>query len=303
MKAYLFSLNPEANIANQWDYGFLKDFLEDNNFDIENVSKLPKTDKAIVVIPARHHVGYEIEVLLELNKIDHVVLFLMGDEEAVFEVEVIKHDSIEIWVQNPHIGRHDAYHKLGTGYPTHFRNNLPEGVEKGYLDIFFAGQATHQRRTELLNNLIAFQRKNKKTVVIPTQGFTKGESPKDYYLHMFSAKIAPAPSGAIIPDSFRLFEALECMTIPIADERTASGEIMYYWDWLFGEITPFPKTTDWQSLSEVVHETLENWPHNMHKQTAWWIKYKRDFKNKVLDQLGVEEWPENRLALGGDTYL
>lgn len=287
MKAYLLSLVDSANIADQWDYGFLKDFLEDNGFDIQECSELTPDETAIVVVPARHHKGLELKLDYELSKILHVVLFLMGDEEAEFDVDKIQHPSIHIWVQNPHMGKHDKYHKLGTGQPQHTRDILKAivtPINKG-LDIYFAGQVTHKRRTELTDVLVDMELTNKNIRVVRTKGFTQGETPLDYTMSMVSAKIAPAPSGAVIPDSFRLFEALECMAIPIADQKTASGEVMEYWDWLFAEAVPFPKIVDWDRLFGLVPELLEEWPHNMHKQTAWWIKYKRDFKLEVMGQL------------------
>lgn len=286
MNAYLLSLNPEANISDQWDFGFLKDFLEENEFKISNVDKLPKKDKAIVVIPARHHAGKEYEVWNELMKIKHVVLFLMGDEEADFNVEMIVHDSIHIWVQNPHIGLHDEYNKLGTGYPQHMKQYL-EYKDKD-LDIFFAGQITHQRRIDLFKVLREWEaeRPQHKTKRVFTEGFTRGESHKDYYNDMLRSRIAPCPSGAVVPDSFRLFEALECMSIPIADERTPDGKILQYWDWLFSGITPFPHITDWDRMFGLVDDLLDDYPRNLHQITAWYIKYKRDFKYKVLEQYG-----------------
>ena len=126
-------------------------------------------------------------------------------------------------------------------------------------------------------------RKNK-IEAYDTQGFTQGMSHLDYYMGMVGAKVAPAPSGAVIPDSFRLFEALECMAIPIADQKTAKGEVMEYWDWLFGEITPFPHITNWESLPAYMKEIKKDYPHNIHKQTAWWLMFKRNFKLKVLEQ-------------------
>ena len=286
MNAYLLSLNPKANIADQWDFGFLQDFLVDNNFKISNVDKLPKKDKAIVVIPARHHAKLAEKVNKELSKIDHVVLFLMGDEEAHFPVEQITHDSIHIWVQNPHVGRHDDYNKLGTGYPQHMKQYL--GYSDKVLDLFFAGQITHQRRIELFRVLREWEaeRPQHRTKRIFTEGFTQGIPHKEYYQFMLSSRIAPCPSGAVVPDSFRLFEALECMTIPVADERTPDGTILQYWDWLFDGITPFPHITDWDRLFGLVDDLLNDYQRNLHQITAWYIKYKRDFKYKVLEQYG-----------------
>lgn len=285
MNAYLLSLNPEANIADQWDFGFLRDFLVDNNFNIKSVDKIPNGDRAIVVIPGRHHAGLETKVQQELEKLNHAVLFIMGDEEADFDITKIDLPKNRIWVQNPHMGTHDEYNKLGTGYPQHLTKLLPKDLPQKALDVYFAGQITHKRRTELTDVLVEMELTNKNIRTVRTKGFTQGEKPQDYIKNMLSAKVAPAPSGAVIPDSFRLFEALECMAVPIADQKLPNGEVWEYWDWLFNDITPFPKITEWDRLYSLVPEILEDWPNIIHKQTAWYIRYKREFKYKVLEAL------------------
>jgi hypothetical protein len=294
LKAYFLSLNPEASALRQWDAGFILDFLKGNmwqpagwqDFEIKEVTRLPKEERAIVIIPARHHKSLEEQVNQELQSIDNVVFFCLGDEEAEFDIEKIEHQSIYTWIQNPHIGKHDNYNKLGTGYPQHIKEFLPKEIHKK-LNLYFAGQITHKRRIELIDVLLEYEAHWRNCRVIKTNGFTQGEAPKDYYKYMCEAMAAPAPSGAIIPDSFRLFEALECMSIPIADTVTPKGEIMPYWDWLFGEASPFPQVTQWDSLYAIMLEIRENWPMNVHKQTAWWIKYKREFANKVWRQLNA----------------
>jgi len=290
MNAYLLSLNPEASVADQWDYGFLKDFLEGKiwqppsweGFDIQVVSQLPRDDKAIVVVPARHHVDLVDGLNYQLDKINHTVLFLIGDEEASFEVEKIKHPSTHIWVQNPHPGRHDDFNKLGTGYPPQLRQIVPALSPAKSTEIFFSGQLTHSRRTEMWEALFKYEGLKD---VHGTDGFTKGYSHEDYYKRMLRAKMSPAPSGAIIPDSFRFYEALECMSLVVADERDSHGKIDGYWEWLFGKEPPLYLIKDWESLIGYIKDGLENWPYNIHKQTAWWINEKRKFAYKVMEQL------------------
>lgn len=293
-KAYLLSLNKEADITQQWDYGIVKDLLEGNlwrppdwqDFNISKCTGLPKVDRAVVVLPARHHKGKEEAVNEQLKKINRVVLFLLGDEEADFDIDKISHENIVIWVQNPHMGVHDRYNKIGTGYPQHEASFIPAYKAKT-LDVFFAGQITHQRREELADVLSEYKNFNTNITFIPTKGFTQGISKEEYYKYMSSSRIAPCPSGAIIPDSFRLFEALECMALVIADTKTPDGTILEYWDWLFGQITPFAQVNDWNRLYDLVPELLADYPNNTHKQTAWWIKWKRDFATKVLKELYV----------------
>ncbi len=212
------------------------------------------------------------------------MLFLMGDEEAEFDISKLSHKNTNIWVQNPHVGKHDQYNKIGTGYPTHYQ--VPPRIYKT-IDIFFAGQVTHQRRNELSDILLNFDLGDTIVELLRTKGFTQGLPKDEYVVKMCSTRIAPCPSGAVIPDSFRLFEALESMAIPVADERLANGEIQPYWDWLFGSITPFPKVTNWRALYDIVPETLANFSELIQQQTAWYINYKRDFATKVLKELYV----------------
>lgn len=281
MKTFLLSLKPETPNSDYWDYALLMDLIKDS--EKEEVAELPKADRAIVVIPARHHAGLEDQINEQLKNIDHAVLFLMGDEEADFDIEKIKHNSIHIWVQNPHIGKHDNYNRIGTGYTPHIKELKNTEIKKE-VDLFFAGQNTHERRFELIRILRKMESNNYDIHYHASEGFTQGLQPKDYIFNLSKAKIAPAPSGAVIPDSFRLFEALECMCLVIADQKTPSGEVMEYWDWLFNQITPFYKTDSWEKLPWQYNELLEDYPANLHKQTAWWLKYKRDLKLKIKEQ-------------------
>lgn len=298
IKAFLLSLNPAASVVKQWDYGFLKDFLEGDmwrppgweGFDISACDRLVKAGRALVAIPARHHKEMEREINAELNKIGRVVLFLLGDEEADFDADLIDHPNIAVWVQNPHPGKHDAFHRLGTGYPPHMRDCLPiSGLPQKNNDLFFSGQLTHKRRHEMWDVLVYYQQENpgRRLLLNRTRGFTQGMNPNEYYQAMTGAKIAPCPSGAVIPDSFRLFEALQCMAVPIADETNPAGDISLYWDWLFGCPVPFPKLTEWDRLYGLIDETLDGYPSINHRITAWWINYKRDFAYKVMGQLNA----------------
>lgn len=284
---YYLSLKQDTPNKDYWDYAMINDLFSGEmwNTGIEykthEVSRLPKTDRAIVVLPARHHKGLEQKVNDMLSKIDHVVLFLMGDEEADFQVELINHPSIHIWVQNPHPDRHDKYNRIGTGYTPHCK---PVEFNKD-LTLFFSGQITHNRRKEMIDAAQLYETGDEHSFVNRTRGFTQGLEPKDYIGYLSRSKVAPAPSGAVIPDSFRLYEALECMSVPIADEVNPSGTIVGYWDWMFGQNTPFPKIVHWAELTGKVNEELAQYPNNTHRITAWWLNWKREFAYKVKEQI------------------
>jgi len=290
---YYLSLKEETPHNGYWDYGFLNDFIEGRmwqppswtGFKTHEVKKLPQKNKAIVIVPARHHAEIADKVIAELQKINHVVLFLMGDEEADFPVEEIKHKSKHIWVQNPHPNRHDNFNKLGTGYPPACTTELAKYKYKKDLNVYFSGQITHSRRIRMIEAMREYELFDKNTNINKTKGFTQGVSHKVYFDYMSKAKFVPCPSGAVIPDSFRLFESLEAMAVPIADEVNPTGTIESYWDWLFDEVCPFPKIKEWSQGKNYIIDNMDQYEQVSHRITAWWIRYKRNFAYKVLGQL------------------
>ena len=144
INAYIFSLNPFDTADGKWDYGLLDETFKRKNVNQISVSSLPETDRAFVVIPGGGNAGKEEEINNELSKINRVVLFITGDECALFNVDKIKHNNISIWIQTPH-DKHEKYNRFFIGPASHIKNNIPKYTEKKY-DLFFSGQITHQRR-------------------------------------------------------------------------------------------------------------------------------------------------------------
>jgi hypothetical protein len=183
-------------------------------------------------------------------------------------------------VQNP---RTDKYNKLGTGYPPQCRTELAKLDYKKTKDVFFSGQITHSRRLQMWDQIVGARWLD--SDLKKTDGFTQGYEPKEYYARMSRARIAPAPSGPETPDSFRLFEALECMCIPIADEIDPKGHFDGFWEWLFDEVVPFPRISNYKDLANYCGTALDDWQNKVNVQTAWWISKKRQFAYRVVNQL------------------
>lgn len=294
MNVYLFSLNPKASVRNQWDFGLVKSIFEDLGYDYSHdYSSFDNLDGGIVVLPARHHVGLEAQVNTELNKLPWVKLILVGDEESLFDINALAHPDLQIFVQNPRPGQHDNYFHIGTGYPKHFLENIPDFIDKDQ-DFFFAGQSTYHapelrppmnvnyRRKEMADELENIEGGK----IIRSKGFTQGVEPKDYYADMARAKVAPCPSGPELPDTFRLFEALELGCVPIADERVHKFNkdlIDYkgYWQWFFGEQPPFPVAIS--GWSDAVEYAVQNYPKLNNECQAWWYRQKWKLK-EALEQ-------------------
>jgi hypothetical protein len=281
IKAYLYSHDGQDYANDKWDYGLLKEIFDKHEVDQVRVTEIPKGDKAFVVIPGPQTAGNEDRLSKELSKISRVVLFINGDESARFDVDKINHPNIEIWIQYPH-KKHAAYNKMPIGVPQHLKDNSPEYKEKEY-DVYFGGQITHQRRVELSHVMPTL----KNSLYGPTAGFSQGDKPKDYYAKLASAKIAPCPSGAAVIDTFRFFESIELLTLPVADTINPKGIQTDFYKNMFGVNVPFNYVSNWNELNRLVPKLLDQYPNNMHQVVCWWIKQKRDLGLKIMRQINA----------------
>lgn len=290
-KVYWLSLKPDTPTRDYWDYQMLQDYFNHNlwhndlEFEQIDTDHVNEGEFAVVVIPARHHADKIDDINIQINKLDRCILFLMGDEERDFDAKKIEHPNIEIWVMSPRPSRDDEFHHLGTGYTPHARHYMEQLEFDKPVNLFFSGQLTHKRRFEMWDNLKEYETGDQNIDINGTKGFTQGHEPKDYITRLCRAKIAPAPSGPETPDSFRLFEALEAMAVPLADELDPKGVFSHYWEYFFDDIVPFPLVREYDRLVGLINETLANYDELIIKQTAWWINYKRKLANKITNQI------------------
>lgn len=279
MTVNYLSLKSNTPKRGYWDYGLLDELFA--GFDIREVAYLERGRCEIVVIPGRHHFGLEDEINKELSKLDGVVLFVMGDEENIFEIEKINHPNIEIWIQNPRMGRHDKYHKLGCGYPPairEFTSPLPE-LNK---TTFFSGQNTHSRRAEMFRGVKSV---TDPKMIIGTDGFTQGMLQQEYYQEMSTSCTALCPSGPETVDTFRIYEALQLGAVPIADTKTPTEDMQGFWTWLFGESVPFPEISDWASVGGIVDGVLDKGNSIRNECMAFWLRYKTNLRRELVQSL------------------
>ena len=168
------------------------------------------------------------------------------------------------------------------GYPQHLKTiNLEYPIKK--YDVYFSGQITHQRRKQLAQVMPSI----KNSLFKPTEGFGQGDIPKDYYRDLSSAKISPTPSGAVTIDTFRFFESIEMLCLPIFDKIDSKGNRKNFYNYLFGYDIPVDGVSDWSELHKLIPDLLNEYPANMHKIVSWWIKYKRDLGIKIMRQVNA----------------
>lgn len=292
--------NPDAVDVGYWDQGLLVGLLNREVWAVPGGFEFVQHDRradglwysrrsglayslrdlhaAVVVVPARHNVDHVDTLIDDLNTLDDgAVLVLTGDEEGAFPWErVAALDHVRLWVMTPQPGVDygDAM-LIGSGWPPGIRDVLRTvPAEESRSPWAFMGQVTHARRQDCVAML--HERADRDASwLVETPGFTQGEPQADYWLDLAHAKVAPAPSGPISPDSFRLYEALEAGCIPIADDVTPDGLVHGFWQRLFGAC-PFPIVSEgWARESETIDWLLDGWPANANRVFAWWQRRKR----------------------------
>jgi hypothetical protein len=278
-KAYLYSVNPLDSADGKWDYELLRSTFERNGVEQLTVDSIPNEERCFVVIPGQGNAGKEAYISKQLQNSSRVVLFVTGDESAKFNIDKIDHPNISIWVQYPH-QKHKKYNKFFVGVPQHLKDNLPNYPTKEY-DVYFGGQITHDRRKELGQAMGSLPNAHYK----PTAGFAQGQKPKDYYETLSKTKVAPCPAGAQVIDTFRFFESIEMLALPIGDLIDSKGEMIDYFNYLYPAGIPIEKIDNWNKLKEMLPNLINNYPNNMHQVVCWWIKYKRDFSIEIMKDI------------------
>lgn len=266
----------------QWDQHIL-DLLFDNRLyptglTFQRHEGYPNADGAIMIIPGRYWVKNANRISEALAKYQWVLAIRAGDEEDLFHPDRIYHPNIKWWVQYPRTTTdYGDARPIPVGFPPHF-DDLRPGFGKN-TDVFISGQNTHQRRNECFHAL-----RHVAGEIHATQGFTQGMGRSEYAEWMVSARVAPAPSGPASQDTFRLWEALQSHTVPIADDVTPGYDGTGFWDQFFPG-HPFPVLSSYEQLPGYIEDALAGWPANSNRVTAWWMAEKRRMAINLVDDL------------------
>jgi len=256
-----------------------------NHFETRYIHSFEEaqTEDIILVLPGAYHKVEDIN--REIARFKSVLIFLTSDENNIFPVEELKHGNMKLWIQTPRVGREypAGTRFFGVGYG--FAHLKAREYSKKYKDVFISGQDTHARRHKIFNLLDEYEKKNPELdyFINRTKGFTQGYSEEMYFKLMNSTKVAPAPAGVVSPDSFRVYEALECGVIPIADDISPAYDSKGYWAKLFPD-TPMPILAD-DNISDILDTELANYSWRSIQIYAWWQQQKRKYAYDLLEDL------------------
>lgn len=286
-------MTPQVNLPvvrlapyRQWDQTLLDDLLSgalwQHGIEFERLDAYPReADGILLICPARYYADHTAEISEAIARYRWVLAFRVGDEEDLLDPREIVHSNLKWWVQTPRVGRdYGDARFMPLGYTPHFRELGGEAPDRT-VDVFLSGQRTHRRRVECFDALDGDDHVQR---VHATEGFTQGLRPPEYVRQMCGAKVAPAPSGAVSPDSFRLWEALEAHCVPVADDVSPAYDSRGFWRMLLPD-APFPILADYANLPGWIDDLLADWPRNANRIAAWWIAKKREYSQWLREDL------------------
>lgn len=240
--------NPAAPNV-RWDSRFLERILAGtewrvpNGFTYQPFGAERSNEGRVIVFPCGHykeHCGTD-RALQRLER--HVraaqwsLVIATSDEGSTFPWHLFSMPpNCLLWVQTP---RPDHRYPrrtrfFGFGSPASAReiaSYAKPDWEKD-IEIFFSGQITHSKRSEMWAALeeVLVTNEHPTSVVRGTDGFATGMPFDEYYEHMVRADVVPCPSGPLTQDTFRYYEALEAQAVPLVDEMRPDGRGGNYWD-------------------------------------------------------------------------
>ena len=269
----------------QWDQNLLVELFANRVYPTGLEFSLTEgyptgVDGCCLIIPGRYWHKDTDRINEAIATYRWVLAFRASDEEDWFDPARVSHPNIKWWVQSPKVGvdYHDARF-FSVGWSPEF-NDAPVIMPDKTIDAFLAGQNTHARRRKAFAMLAYVDN----AVLLPTDGFTKGLPPAEYAAQMRAAKVAPCPSGAVCPDTFRFWEALQSHAIPIADDISPVYDSRGFWAQLLPG-APFPVVTDLDCLNGYTRDMIRAWPESSNVVTTWFMQYKRQLARHLVTDL------------------
>ena len=256
--------------SNLWIYEILKSI---DYKTIENETDVESGDTLIIIDSG---VENKFEFYAKLKLIcSKVFLFHLGDESGIKDLSPIYDNCNFVW-------RTFCSNK-------YFNNNkvmcIPIGYKSGVLNKkkntrkykwTFTGTPHKSSQHDLL-----FQFENIKPFFChKTQKFNQKIISVDEMSEILSStEFIPCPNGFYHPETYRVYEALECECIPIVESA------YNYYDRLFPN-NPFITINKWSDAKPV----MQGWDENQIKKKreeckVWWTTLKTDLRNLIKNKI------------------
>tara|TARA_B100001123_G_C15110193_1_gene947140 strand:+ start:22 stop:906 length:885 start_codon:yes stop_codon:yes gene_type:complete len=257
--------------SDKWIYEILNKvqfkIIEDEN-QIENDDVLVIVDSSL----EKKHEFYE-KLKLVCSKI---FLIHLGDESGIYDLTSVYKNCNYVWktfCSNKYFNN-ERVSCLPVGYKS---GTAPKPTNAKKYKWAFIGTQHKSSRHDLLFQLSKIEPnycyKTEKFDVKPLDTSKMSEI-------LSLTEFMPCPNGFVHPETYRLYEALECECIPIVENAYK------YYDRLFPK-NPFLKVDKWMEAKSIIQEWKPKQIEEKREDCKiWWKQYKnnlQDFiKNKII---------------------
>ena len=258
--------------SDKWIYEILKKIKYNI---IENETNLEKEDTLIIVDSS---VEKKVELYTKLKLIcSKIFLLHLGDESGEYDLSTVYENCNHIWrtfCSNKYF-ENNKVKCIPIGYKSGVSNKQKNNRKYKWA---FTGTPHKSSRHDLL-----FQFSNIKPFFChKTEKFDRKNISVDEMSEVLSStEFIPCPYGFFHPDSYRVYEALECGCIPIVENA------YQYYDRLYPN-NPFIKINKWKD----VKPTLQGWDKEQIKKKSeecilWWNKQKSDIQDFIKNKINL----------------
>lgn len=235
----------------------------ENDYLIEAFSHLQLTDEFQFIVARVNNPNeiYQFEETIVSGKKN--ILVMKSDEAGIIPPFLDRLHLVFRMYNNNSLVDYKKIFPIPCGFSRCFNQNgslyfhQPEKIQKPPLkereiDLFYSGQRS-PKRTPMINAINRLNGTYNK-LINETNHFADGYDLNTYYNFLSNAKIALVPEGAVIPESFRYFEAFERNCVVI----TTFPRNSFYNNWYY-ETSPAIFLNDWDELNDsLIYKVLEN---------------------------------------------
>ena len=256
--------------SNKWIYEILKKVKYNI---IENEKDIKNNDIVIIVDSS---IEKKIKLYEKLQIIcSKIFLFHLGDESGIYNSSLIYKKCEHVWrafCSNKYFDN-KSITCIPIGYKSGIFHNQ---INKRKYKWAFIGTPHKSSRHDLLfqlsntGNFFCHKTEKFNEKIISVEKMSEVLS---------STEFLPCPNGFVHPETYRLYEALECKCIPIVENAYK------YYDRLFPN-NPFIKIDMWSEANVIIKKMKEEEIKKKSEECSiWWKKYKSKIQNFVEDRI------------------
>jgi hypothetical protein len=258
------------NSSDKWIYEILKKI---QYTIIQNETELEQEDTVIIIDSSiENKKNFYTKIKMTCSK---VFLFHLGDETGTYELSEVYDNCNHIWrafCQNKYF-KNNKVNCLPIGYKSGILYNNQSNKKYKWA---FTGTPHKSSRHDLL-----FQfSKIKPFYCHKTEKFDVKIISVDKMSDILSStEFLPCPNGFFHPETYRLYEALECECIPIVENAYK------YYDRLFPG-NPFIKIDKWADAKNIIKDwNVDQIKNKQSECSIWWKNYKKNLQDLIKDKI------------------